>query len=150
MLSRFVSWLVVVVAALAVVLAGCRAAPTALTCDVPEAVALQAAGRPDGIYGVFGDQVGATPLQRLEHLTLSAQGIDDASGKRWLKLHASGDDARALVDFTKEPRGRSIVLVFGGEVASHHKIRVPIESVDFQVSCCNPDACDRWLKVLRR
>ncbi len=147
MFSRFVSWLVLVVA---FVLAGCRAAPAVVQCDVPEGVALQAKGRPDGVYGVIGDEVGATPLQRLEHLTLAAQGIDDASGKRWLKLHAAGDDARALIDFTSQPRGRSIVLVFGGEVASHHKLRAPIEGVDFQVSCCNPDACDRWLKVLRR
>lgn len=134
----------------ALAIAGCHHASTDATCDVPDRVGLEAKGRSDGIYGVIGDEVEKTPLQHFEDLTLTSQGVDTESGKRWLRLHASGDDAHALADFTARTEGRSLAVVIGGEVACHHKIRAPVAGDDFQVSCCNPTACDRWIDKLAK
>jgi hypothetical protein len=139
----------VVLAALAVTVAECNAPPPPATCDVPEHLAVDARGRPDGVYGLEGDTLPVAPLVRFPSLALGSTGVDAASGKRFLRLHAAEPDAAALVAFTAKPAGRSIAVVVGGEVACHHKIKSPV-TADFQVSCCNPAACDRWLGLLKK
>jgi hypothetical protein len=128
---------------------GCQdRAPVAATCSVSPSVALSVAGRADGIYGVIEETVGERPLIRFEELALRSSGIDAASKKHWLRLHVGDAAAGALAEFTAVRDARSIVVVVGAEVAAHHKIRQSITGNDFQVSCCNPRACERWTKRL--
>jgi preprotein translocase subunit SecD len=135
---------------LLLVFAGCAKPAPGSRCDVAPHVALDAKDRADGVYGVVGDAIEKTPLQTFDHVTLSGEGVDAASGKRWLKIHAALADGARLSGFTRAPENRSIAVVVGGEVASHHKIRQPIDGADFQVSCCDPAACDRWLAILKK
>ena len=67
------------------------------------------------------------------------------SGKPWYRFACADGAATALRTFTAEPQGRSIVVVVDGEVAAHQKVREPVSGTAFQVSCCNPAACDRWI-----
>jgi preprotein translocase subunit SecD len=85
------------------------------------------------------------PIARLDALTLVAHGVDASSGKPWYRFACADAAATALRTFTAEPEGRSVVVVVDGEVAAHHKIREPVSGTAFQVSCCNPAACDRWI-----
>jgi len=139
----------VVVVAISLGAMGCRPKATSSTCNVPERVALDAAGRADGIYSVIGDALEAAPVVRFQQLTLMTEGVDVESGKRWLRMRTAEPDASRMADFTSKPEGRSVAVVVGGVVACHHKIRTPITSPDIQLSCCNPAACDRWLAQLR-
>jgi hypothetical protein len=131
-----------------ILLGACAKPPSGSTCDVAPRIALEAKDRGDGLYGVVGDAIEKVPLQTFDRLRLSGEGVDAASGKRWLKLHAAPADGAALSAFTRAPQGRSIAVVIGGEVACHHKIREAVNGSDFRLSCCNPAACDRWLEVL--
>ncbi|MFO0552281.1 MAG: hypothetical protein U0271_28095 [Polyangiaceae bacterium] len=127
-------------------LSGCSKKPT--TCELSPALVADASGRPDGLYGVDGDRLGAQPLMRFDELALVEHGVDEASGKPWLHVHMKDPNSHALADFTQAPEGRSLAVVVGGQVASHHKLRTPTTGSDFQVSCCNPAACERWLTLL--
>lgn len=100
------------------------------------------------MYGVTNGQIEPTPFATVEVITKTGEGVDPASGKRWIGLRLEGEQARALRDYTSFPTGKRIAVVAHGEVASLHKVREPIMSTDFQISCCNPKACDRWLELL--
>jgi preprotein translocase subunit SecD len=141
-------WLKALGLALTLALTAChRDAPTGDTCSIDDAGALDIAGRSDGFYGVVGQQVQPSPLARFEHVQRTGTGVEASSGKRWIGLRLGPEDAQALRQFTADPAGKSIAVIAGGEVASRHKVRVPLETADVQVSCCNPRACDR-LQIL--
>jgi hypothetical protein len=127
-------------------LAGCHRPAPSSTCSVPSAVSLAIENRADGVFGVDGERVGGAPLVKFDAMVRTSEGIDAESGKQWLRFHLRDGAARALHDFTASPEGRSIVVVVGGQAAAHHKIRQPVEGPDFQVSCCNQAACDRWMR----
>jgi preprotein translocase subunit SecD len=137
--------------ALSLLLLGCRRAEpeSSTTCArTDDGGVLDVSGRPDGLYGVVDDRVGATPMAHFDRMVRTGSGVDARSGKRWVGVHLADDEARALMDFTATPEGRGMAVVVEGEVASKHKIRQRIESADVQVSCCNPSACDRWETLL--
>ncbi len=129
---------------LTLALVGChRDASVGDTCSIDDAGALDIAGRSDGFYGVVGQQVQPAPLARFEHVQRTGTGVEASSGKRWIGLRLGPEDAQALRQFTADPAGKSIAVITGGEVASRHKVRVPLQTADVQVSCCNPRACER-------
>lgn len=124
-----------------------RAAPSS-ACAIDDGPALNVAGRADGVYGVVDDAVGESPLVQISNLRLTATGVDSESGKPWLSVSAPAEVSRPLVEFTAAPEGKSVAVVLGGEVASRHKVRVQLTSGNFQISCCDPRVCDRWISLL--
>lgn len=135
--------------------AACRkpeAATTGESCTIDDdGGTLDVTGRADGVYGVRGERVDAKPLVHVDKTIKLGAGVDAASGKRFVQMRLSADDARALGEFTSSPGGlgdKRMAVVAGGELASVHKIRQPITGLEVQVSCCNPRACDRWEKAL--
>lgn len=137
-------WLMKLGLALTLVLCAChRDAPPGDACTIDDAGALDIAGRSDGFYGVVGQQVQPTPIARFDHVQRTSSGVEASSGKRWIGLRLAPEDALSLQRFSADPAGKSIAILAGGEVASRHKIRVPLQTADVQVSCCNPRACDR-------
>jgi preprotein translocase subunit SecD len=136
-------WLKALGLALALALVGCHRDTAGDTCSIDDAGALDIAGRADGFYGVVGQQVQPAPLARFERVQRTAAGVEASSGKRWIGLRLGPEDAQALRQFTADPEGKSIAVIAGGEVASRHKVRVPLQTADVQVSCCNPRACER-------
>ena len=132
-------------------LAGCRTASVAPpTCDLPEKLARDVRGRADGIYGVVGEEIAAAPLVHFDRLSITEEGIDATSGKRWLRLHVDEPDATKLREFSSPSDGHSIAVVIKNDVAAHHKLRTSIESGAIQLSCCNPLACDAWRAAIAR
>jgi hypothetical protein len=117
---------------------------------MPSGRPLDVRGRIDGLYGVFGEQVGELPLFGFDGITLVSEGVDAKSGKRWLRFRLGAAEARRLQDFTRSPSTRGVTVVVGGEAACSHKIREPVQSDLLQLSCCNPRACDRRALVLDR
>ena len=111
--------------------------------------AIDAKGRPDGVYGVRDDQLGAAPLVTFDTMKKTGEGLDPSSGKRWIGVHLGDAEARAVRDFTSDPNGKKqMAIVSGGEIASIHKVKQAVTGTDVQVSCCNPIACDRWNTTL--
>ncbi len=125
-----------------------RDAPAGDTCSIDDAGALDIAGRSDGFYGVVGQQVQPAPLARFERVQRTGTGVEASSGKRWIGLRLGPQDAQTLREFTADPAGKSIAVIAGGEVASRHKVRVPLQTADVQVSCCNPRACERLQSLI--
>jgi preprotein translocase subunit SecD len=80
-------------------------------------------------------------------LHLDQSGVDAASGKKWLELTVSDEGAKKLEAFTSAPEGRSVAMVSGGQVASHHKIREALKTSKVKISCCDARACERLLKL---
>ena len=145
--ARCRSWLLAAVAGL-VLLGGCGASRPAATgaafCTADGAPTPDVAGRADGVYGVVDGRAGPQPLARFDRIVRTGEGVDPQSGKPWLRFRLGEDEARAIEEFTRVPAGRAIAVVVGGQVASLHKVKVPIRTRDLQLSCCNPRACDRW------
>jgi preprotein translocase subunit SecD len=134
-----------------IALAGCTKAEStsSVSCGLTEdGGALDISNRVDGLYGVVDDRVGATPMARFEHMARTGSGVGP-DGKTWVGVRFEGDEARTVQEFTASPPGRAVVGVLGGAVVFRHKIRVPIRSADTQVSCCNPQYCDRWEALLK-
>jgi hypothetical protein len=111
---------------------------------------LDVSGRADGLYGVEGRSVGQGPLAVFERMRLQDTGSDPRSGKRWVHVHLSTEDAAALERFTSGPPPRGIAVVVDGRLASVHKVRSVLGSPELQVSCCDARACDRWQARLAR
>ncbi len=131
---------------------GCLKAPPPepAACSLGDGPALDVSGRADGIYGVENGSVAAQPLVPLAQVQLTDTGVDAASGKRWLHLTLSDEGSKRVAEFTSHPEGRSVAVVAAGAVASHHKIREALLSPQVQVSCCDPSACERLLKLFGR
>lgn len=107
--------------------------------------AIDTRGRPDGLYAVRADQVGATPLVTFDHMKRTSEGLDSSSGKRWFGIHLDEEAVRAIHAFTSEATARrQLAIVAGGEIASIHAVKDPVNSSDVQIRCCNPGACERW------
>jgi hypothetical protein len=83
-------------------------------------------------------------------MQLRETGVDPTSGKRWLHLHLSAEDATAIERFTSGPAPRRIAVVVDGRLAALHKVRGAVSSPEMQVSCCDERACDRWVERLGR
>ena len=109
---------------------------------------LDVRGRANGLYGVQNDVVAEKPFATIADITRTGAGVDPASGKRWIGMKLSDPKTADFVTFTSAPAGRSLALVVDGQVASKHRVRVPITSGRVQVSCCNPSACDTWERQL--
>jgi hypothetical protein len=122
--------------------------PSPASCSIDSGPALEVTGRGDGIYGVVDGRVDRAPLATFDKIALNGTGVDNASGKRWVGLHLADAEARAVGAFTSGPKPRGIAVVVDGVLASTHKVREAISSSDVQVSCCDPRACDHWLKIL--
>jgi hypothetical protein len=98
---------------------------------------------------LLASSLGAAPLFRFDQIARTAEGIDSASGKRWLRFQLGDEAAARIAAFTQAAAGRGLAGVVGGEVACAHKIREPIHEKAIQLSCCNPNACDRWKTLVR-
>ena len=132
--------------AIAFILLGCHQSDASpATCGLnDDGGALDVSGRVDGLYGIVDGRVGQAPLAHFDRMARTDSGVGLKDGKKWIGLHMEGDEARAFQQFTASPPGRGIVGVVGGTVVFRHRIRVPITSAEAQVSCCNPQYCDRW------
>ncbi len=133
-------------AATALLLVACapRARPAA-SCDIPSSESPDVTGRANGLYGMKNGVLLDAPIFRYDALTRTEAGVDEASGKRWLRFEMRDDAARALQAFTADMEGKSVVAVVDGAVAAQHKVKAKIEGTTFQVSCCDPAVCERWL-----
>ncbi len=131
-------------------LAGCAKAPPPepAMCTLDNGEVLDATGRADGVYGVEAAKLATEPLVPLAQLQLDESGVDQASGKRWLGFTLGAESAKRVEAFTAEPAGRSVAIVSGGVVASHHKVREPIKGEKVKVSCCDARACEQLVKVM--
>jgi hypothetical protein len=132
--------------AIAFILLGCHpSADSPATCGLnDDGGALDVSGRVDGLYGIVDGRVDRAPLAHFDRMARTGSGVGLKDGKKWVGLHMEGDEARAFQEFTASPPGRGVVGVVGGAVVFRHKIRVALTSGDVQVSCCNPQYCDRW------
>ncbi len=102
-------------------------------------------GRADGLYAVRDDQVAPSPLVTFDRVKKTGEGLETGSGKRWIAIHLEDIESRALTSFTSEPQAKKqLAIVVGGQVASITKVKGVITGSDARVSCCNPQACDRW------
>jgi preprotein translocase subunit SecD len=114
--------------------------------EIEDAQAPSAQGLADGLYGVVGSALLREPLATIGQLALVATGKDEASNKPWIQV--SLQSAEKLQSFTLAPEGQSVAIVLGERVASMHKVRTPLSGGTFQISCCDPEACERWKQVL--
>lgn len=141
-------------AALVAVLLACAACKkvesSGAVCGYAEdGTAIDVHGRPDGLYTVSDDRVALAPLVTFDRMKKTGEGLEAGSGKRWVGIHFEEGESKALRDFgaeTSERRSarKQLAIVAGGEIASITKLKGPIAGSDVRVSCCNPQACDRW------
>ena len=118
-------------------------APSAAACSLDAEIRLNVSGLANGIYGVVGDEVQREPLARFDQMKRVKEG-QEASGKPWMYVRLEAEAASRLLAFTQAPENKSIAVVSDGRLSSHHKIRAPLTSNEFQLSCCDASACDRW------
>ncbi len=104
---------------------------------------LDVIGLANGIYGVVGDKIEREPMARFDQMKRVKEGRE-ANGKPWIYVHLDAAGATRLRSFSEVPSDKSIAVVSQGHLSSHHKIRVPLTSNEFQLSCCDASACDRW------
>ena len=140
-----------VVAALGATASCTKIESTGAVCGYAEdGGAIDARGRPDGVYSVRDDHLDAAPIVTFDRMKRTGEGLDPANGKRWIGVHLDDSDARAVSAFTAETGKKQIAVVAGGEIASIHTVKQVVTGTDIQVRCCNAIACERWNATLAR
>jgi preprotein translocase subunit SecD len=88
----------------------------------------------------------ANPVVRLREMHVTGAQLDETNS---CQLITFKNDER-LKRFSREHVGSRLAVVIGGKVVSSHKVRVPLEGEEFQISFCTEGGGDHLYKHLRQ
>lgn len=69
--------------------------------------------------------------------------------KKKLLLTLTKQASEQLITFSTHYVNKHVALIVDGEALTMHKIRVPITSVQLQITRCNDNACERLFVTLK-
>jgi preprotein translocase subunit SecD len=90
-------------------------------------------------------RISTMPIVRLREMQLRGVGLDEANACNQITFK---NDER-LKAFSRDHVGTRVAVVIGGKVISSHKIRVPLEDDEFQVTFCTEGGGDHLYRHLR-
>ena len=90
-------------------------------------------------------RVSTQPIVRLREMQVRGVGLDEANACDQITFK---NDERLKV-FSRENVGARLAVVIAGKIVSSHKIRVPLEDEEFQVTFCTEGGGDHLYRHLR-